>query len=110
MAPQYTACTKFQRSCGNDQYLVVAKLRETLAVSKQAAKKSDEERLKEVTKQYQTEISDSFAASENISNSEDIIGRGRTLKRISKPQLKTVQVCMNSSSIYRGLMKDVPVF
>jgi len=65
---EYTTCTKFQRSCVTDHYLVVEKVRETLAVSKQAAKKSDGERLKEVTKQYQIEISDMFAASENLSN------------------------------------------
>jgi hypothetical protein len=51
---------------------VVDKVRERLAVSKQAAKKSDGERLMEVTKEYQIEISDMFAASENLSNSEDI--------------------------------------
>jgi len=63
---------KFQRSCNTDHHLVVAKVRERLAVSKQPAKKSDRERLKEVTKQYQIEISDIFAASGNLRNNEDI--------------------------------------
>jgi hypothetical protein len=51
---------------------VVAKVRETLAVSKQATKKPEGERRKEVTKQYQIGISNIFAASENLSNSEHI--------------------------------------
>jgi hypothetical protein len=63
---------KFQRSCNTDHHLVVSKVRERLAVSKQPAKKSDRERLKEVTKQYQIEISDIFAASGNLRNNEDI--------------------------------------
>jgi len=72
MAFEYTTCMKFQRSCNTDHHLVVAKVRERLAVSKQPAKKSDRERLKEVTKQYQIEISDIFAASGNLRNNEDI--------------------------------------
>jgi hypothetical protein len=51
---------------------VVAKVRERLAVSKHTAKKSDGKRLNEGTKQYQLEISDMLASSENLSNSEDI--------------------------------------
>jgi len=72
MTFEYITCTKFRRSCDPDHYLVVAKVTERLAVNKQATKESDGERLKEVTKQYQIEISDMFAASENLSNSEDI--------------------------------------
>jgi len=37
MAFKYIRCTKFQGSCDTDHYLVVAKVRERLAVSKQAA-------------------------------------------------------------------------
>jgi hypothetical protein len=58
---------------------VVAKVRERLAVSKQAAKYFDGGRknLKqlnelEVRKRYQIEITKRFASSENISDSEDI--------------------------------------
>jgi hypothetical protein len=42
-------------------------------------------------KQYQIEITNRFAASENLIDGEDIyrtIGLGRALKRISKPPLK----------------------
>jgi len=62
-----------------DHYLVVAKVRERLTVSKKEAHKSDMETFYlrkqnelEVRKQYQIEISNRFAASENLSDSEDI--------------------------------------
>ena len=58
---------------------MVAKVRERLAVCKQAAQKFDRERFHlrkldelEVRKQYQIEISNTFAALENLSDSEDI--------------------------------------
>jgi hypothetical protein len=58
---------------------VVAKVRERLAVSTQAAQKFDAERFNlkklselEVRKQYQLKISDRFAALENLNVSEDI--------------------------------------
>ena len=35
------------------------------------------------------------------------MGFGKTLKRISKPQLKRAWVCMNGSSINHGLTKNV---
>jgi hypothetical protein len=65
--------------CDTDHYLVVAIVRERLAVSKQAAQKFDEERFNlkklselEVRKQYQIKISSRFAALENLNVSEDI--------------------------------------
>ena len=55
--------------CDTDHYLVVAKVRERLAVSKQETQKFDGERFNfgklnelEVRKQYKTEITDSFVA------------------------------------------------
>jgi len=81
--------------CDTDHCLVVAKVRERLAVSK-PAQRFDGERFNlrklnelEVRKQYQVEITNRFAALENLSDDEDI-PLGRTLKRISKPQLKRV--------------------
>ena len=60
-------------------YLVVAKVREVLAVSKQAAQKFGGERFNlrklnelEVRKQYQIEITNRFAPLENLSDDEDI--------------------------------------
>jgi hypothetical protein len=60
-------------------YLVVAKVRETLAVRKQAAQNFDGGRFNlrklndlEIRKQYQIEITNSFAALENVSKDDDI--------------------------------------
>ena len=65
--------------CDTDHYLVVAKVRERLAVNKQAAQNFDVERLSlrklnklEVRKQYQIKISNKFADFENISDSEEM--------------------------------------
>jgi hypothetical protein len=59
---------------------VVAKVRERLAVSKQTAQNFDVERFTlrkinelEVRKEYQSEISNRFAALENVSDNEDIL-------------------------------------
>ena len=70
----------FRRAeCDTDHYQVVAKVRERLAVSKQAAQRFDGERFNlrklnelEVTKQYQIEITNRFAALENLNDGEDI--------------------------------------
>jgi len=65
--------------CDADLYLVVAKVSEKLAVSKQATQKFDMERFNlrklnelEVRKQYQIEILTRYAALENLSDSKDI--------------------------------------
>ena len=79
---------------------MAAKVRKRLAVSKQAAQMFDVERFSlrklrelEVRKEYQNKISKRFATLENLSDSEDINRAWKTLKRISKPHLKTVEVC-----------------
>jgi len=65
--------------CNTGHYLVVAKVTERLAVSKQAAQKFDVERFNlrkltdlEVRKQYQIKISNMFAALENLNDNEDV--------------------------------------
>jgi hypothetical protein len=62
--------------CDTDHYLVAAKVRERLALNKQ---KFDGERFNlkklkelEVRKQYQIEITNKFAALENLKNNGDI--------------------------------------
>jgi len=64
--------------CDTDHYLVVAKVRERLSVSKQAAQKFDVEILSQEAKwaggkkQCQTEITNRCAALGNLSNRQDI--------------------------------------
>ena len=64
--------------CDSDHYLVFIKVTESLAVNKETAKKFDGERFHlrklrvvEVGKQYQIEITNRFAASENLNDEED---------------------------------------
>ena len=78
--------------CDTDHYLVVAKIRERLAVSKQKAQKLDGERFNlrklkdlEVKKQYEIEITNRFSALGNISDDGDI---NRTWDNI-KENIKT---------------------
>ena len=82
---------------GTDHYLLVAKVGEKVAVSKQKAQKCDGERFNlrklnelEVRIQYQIEITNRFTALENLSDGEDINRAWRNTKRLSKPQLKKV--------------------
>ena len=66
-------------------------------MGKQAAQKLDRQRFSlsklndlEVRKQYQIDITNRFAALENLKEDEDVNRNGRTLKRISKLQRKRV--------------------
>ena len=81
--------------CDVDHYLVVGKFREILAVSKQAAQRFDGERLNlrklnelEVRKQSQIEITNSFAALENLSDDEDINRAWESIKGNIKTSAK----------------------
>ena len=74
---------------------MVAKVRERLAVSKQAAQKYDVERFSirklielEVRKQCQIEISNKSAALENVSDSEDINRAWQNIKENIKISAK----------------------
>jgi len=65
--------------CDTDHYLVVTKVRERLAVSKQSAQKFDVEifnlrKLNElhVWEQYQIKVSNKLAALKNVSDCEDV--------------------------------------
>jgi len=64
--------------CDTDHYLVIAKVRERLAVGKQAAQRFDRQRFNlrklnelKVRKQYQIEITNRFAGLENLNDDED---------------------------------------
>ena len=70
-----------------DHYLVVAKVKETLAVGKQAAQNFDVKRFNirqlselEVRKQYHIKISNRFADLENLNYSEDIHSASENIK------------------------------
>jgi len=78
--------------CDTDHYLVVAKVRERLAVGKQATQRFDRQRFNlrklnelEVRKEYQIEITNRFAALENLNDDEDV---NRTRENI-KENIKT---------------------
>ena len=78
---------------------MVAKVRERLAVSKQAAQKFDVERCNlrklnelEVKKQYEIKIR--FAALENLNDNKDINRALENIKEIIKTSA-TVKVCTN---------------
>jgi len=65
--------------CDSNQYLLVATVREELAISQQAAQKFVLERFNlrklselEIRTHYQSEIKKRFAALENLKGSEDI--------------------------------------
>jgi hypothetical protein len=81
--------------CDSDHYLVVAKLRESLAVSKQAAQKFDGKKFylrklnePEVKNKYQIEITNRFAALENLNTDEDINRAWETIKENIKASAK----------------------
>ena len=76
--------------CDTDHYLVIVKVRERLAVGKQAAQRFDRQRFTlrklEVREQYQIEITNGFAALENVN--EDI---NRTWENIKENILTSAQ-------------------
>ena len=65
--------------CDTEHYLVITKFSEILAVGKQAAQRFDKQRFNlrklnepEVREQYQIEITNKFAALENLNDDEDV--------------------------------------
>jgi len=78
--------------CDTDHYLVISKVRERLAVGKQATQRFDRQRFNlrklnelEVREQYQIEITNRFASLENLNDDEDV---NRTWENI-KEHIKT---------------------
>jgi hypothetical protein len=98
----------------NGHYLAVAKVRERLAVSKQAAQKMDIQTLNlkklnkgEDNEHYQVTITNKFAALENLMITETSIRNVTLLKITSKFQPKRVSVIVNRSIINHCLITDV---
>ena len=84
--------------CTVDYDLVVSKLRERLAVNKQAAQNFDGERFKlgKLNKEkYQIEITNRFAALENLNVDEDVNRAWENIKESIKTSAKESQVCTN---------------
>jgi hypothetical protein len=84
-----------EADCDIDHYLVVAKVKERWALSKQGAQKFDVERFNlrmlnelEVRKQYQIKISNKLAALENLNDSEGINWAWENIKEIIKISAK----------------------
>ena len=97
--------------CDTDHCLVVAKVRGSLAVSKQATQKFEWERFNfrkphelEVRKQYQIEISNRFAALENLCDSKDTNRAWENIKENIKISAKESLGLHKLSSINHDLM------
>ena len=96
MTLEYTRYTNFREAdCDTDHCLVVAEVRERVAVSRQAAQKYNGERFKlrklcelEVRKQYKIEITNKFTALENLSDGEDINRSWENIKANIKTSAK----------------------
>ena len=99
--------------CDTDHYLVIAKVRERLAVGKQAAENFDRQRFNlrklnepEVREQYQIDITNRFAALENSDDDEDVNRTWENIKETIQTSAKE-SLGLNLSRINPGLMKNV---
>ena len=83
--------------CDTDHYLVIAKVKERLAVGKLAAQRLDRQRFNlsklnglEVRKAYQTDIKNRFAALENLNEDEDVNRTWENIKENIKTSAKEI--------------------
>jgi len=81
--------------CDTDHYLVIAKVRERLAVGKQAAQRYDRQRFNlrklnelEVRKLYQIEITNRFTAMDNLNDDEDVNRTWENIKENTQTSAK----------------------
>ena len=100
--------------CETDHYLVVTKVRERLAGSKQTAQKFDWERLNlgklnelEVRKQCHIEITNRLAALGNLSDDEDINRSWKNIKENFKTSAKESLGLQDLKKHKPRLMKNV---
>jgi hypothetical protein len=100
--------------CDSDHYLVVAKVRETLAVGKSKVKKMDMERFnlkqlheEEAKEQDQVTIKNKFAALENLDDDGDINRAWNTIRENITILAKGASVLVNRSLINNGLLRNV---
>ena len=88
--------------CDTDHYLVIAKVRKRLAVGKQATQRFDRQRFNlrklnepEVREQYQIEITNRFAALENLNDDDDVYRTWENIKQDIQTSAKRIWVYMN---------------
>jgi len=96
--------------CDTDHYKVIAKVRERLAVGKQAAQRFDRQRFNlrklnepEVREQYQIEITNRFAALENANDDEDVNMTWGNIK-------ENMKISAEESLVLHELKKNKPWF
>ena len=82
--------------CDTDHYLVIAKVRERLAVGKQAAQRFERQRFNlrklnepEAREQYQIAITNRFAALENSDDDEDVNRTWENIKECIQTSAKS---------------------
>jgi Fe-S-cluster formation regulator IscX/YfhJ len=82
--------------CDTDHYLIMAKLRERISVTKQAKQKCDLERFDlrklndiKIKEKYQVEISNRFVALENLDDSLNTVIE-KVLEKIPRPWQKKI--------------------
>jgi predicted nuclease with TOPRIM domain len=91
--------------CDGDHYLVVAKVRETLALSKRMVKKMDVERFnlkqlneEEFKEKYQVTIKNKFTALENLDDNSDINRAWETVREnIRNLAKESIRLCESKS-------------
>jgi len=101
--------------CDTDDYLVIAKVRERPAVSKQATQSVDVERFilrklneLEVRKQYHIMISNRFANLENLKNTEHINRAWENMKEnVKTSAAASLGMYKLKKHTYHGLMMNV---
>jgi len=88
--------------CDTDHCLMIAKVRERLAVGKQAAQRFDRQKFNlrklnepEVREEYQIEITNRFSALENVNDDEDVNRTWENIKENIQTSAKRVWVCTN---------------
>jgi len=102
----------FRRTdCDSDHYLVVAKVRQRLSVSKRAARKFSMERFNlhkinvvEVKEEYHVKISNRYSVSKNLDNDNDDMDIGKVWKSIRE----IMKASATESVTYFGLRQHKP--
>ena len=100
--------------CDTDHHLVIAKVRERLAVGKQVAQRFDRQRINlrklnepEFWEQYQIEITNRFATLENVNDDKDVNRTWENIKENIQLSAKESLGLHEFKKINAGLLKNV---